>query len=43
MREVVRIVLFFGLCVAVIALLWQLHEPCPKSFTLGGAIMASCE
>jgi hypothetical protein len=43
MREVRRIVLFSGLCVALIALLWQLREPCPKSFTLGGVIMASCK
>jgi hypothetical protein len=43
MHEVGRIVLISGLCVALIALLWQLREPCPKSFTLGGVIMASCK
>jgi hypothetical protein len=43
MHEVGRIVLISGLYVALIALLWQLREPCPKSFTLGGVIMASCK
>jgi len=46
MREVGRIARFSGLCAALIGLiglLWQLREPCPKSFTLGGVIMASCK
>jgi hypothetical protein len=42
MRKLGRVVLISGLCVALIALLWQVRDPCPKSIIIGGMIMAGC-